>query len=308
MICTPKKRRLLVTGASGFLGWNLCKTAVTNYDVHGTFKEHMCTMSGVTMHHIDCTDHTALSHLFDVVNPEAVIHTAAAADPNYCQTHPEQSASINIASSVALAKLCAQKAIPFVYTSSDLVFDGKNAPYQESDPTCPLSLYGEQKAETEKHILAQCSTAIICRMPLMYGDAPAHAKSFIHPMVAALKSGRELKLFTDEFRTPCSAIDASKGLLLAAEKMPRGIYHLGGPQRLSRYDIGSILAQSLRITPKITPCRQKDIQMAAPRAADVSMNSTKATNHGFAPRPMASQLTKLSLITQNIVKTVADNG
>lgn len=292
----PGKKRLLVTGASGFLGWNVCKIALDQYDVHGTFNTHPLTIDNVILHRIDCTDTSSLKILLAAVAPDAVIHTAAAADPNFCQTHPDLSAKINVYTPAIIARICSDASIPFIFTSSDLVFDGKKAPYAENDPVCPLSLYGEHKALAEQEISLAYPQAVICRMPLMYGDAPPPAKSFIHPMIAALRAGTTLNLFTDEFRTPCSARDAAAGLLLAVKHPGVGTLHLGGPERLSRFDMGHLLAHAIGITPSITASSQKEVKMAAPRAADVSMDISKARALGFAPKSMAARLGELSIV------------
>lgn len=294
---TPSsKKRLLVTGASGFLGYNVCSVAADHYEVHGTYNTHTYAIDGVIMHKIDCTDRSTLRVFLAALAPDAIIHTAAAADPNFCQTHPELSKKINVHTPALFARICSEMGIPFIFTSSDLVFDGKNAPYAEDDLVCPLSFYGEQKVIAEQEIHEEYARAVICRMPLMYGDAPPHAKSFIHPMIAALKSGTTLNLFTDEFRTPCSARDAATGLLVAMEHPEAGILHLGGPQRLSRYEMGHLIANALGITPAIIATSQKDLQMAAPRAADVSMTIDKALRLGFSPQTMESRLPELSII------------
>ena len=224
------------------------------------------------------------------------MHVAAAADPNYCESHGPEAAAVNIKASIAIARRCAERDIPCVFTSSDLVFDGKNPPYREGDIVAPANKYGEQKATAEREMAATFGRTIICRMPLMYGDAPPHAKSFIQPFIAALCSGKELRLFTDEFRTPLSARDAAGGLLLALKKACPGVLHLGGPQRLSRFEMGELIARALGIQAAITPCLQRDVPMAAPRAADVSLDSARAYALGFRPARMEEELASLGCI------------
>jgi len=289
-------KKLLVTGASGFLGWNLCLAAQKRYTVHGTCNTHHYFIDGIDMHSIDLCDRNMLDKLFKEISPDIVIHTAAAADPNYCQNNPDVSQEINVTASASLAQRCADYGIPFVFTSTDLVFDGNNAPYHEDDPVSPVSLYGEQKAAAEQAILASCPGSVVCRMPLMYGDAPVHAKSFIHPMISAITDHRTLTLFTDEFRCPCSAKDAAEGLLLAPERGMHGILHLGGPQRLSRYDMGTLLGDALNIPPNLAAAKQSDVRMSAPRPPDVTLDSSKATTLGFAPKTMAERLSELAII------------
>ena len=289
-------RRLLVTGASGFLGWNICRNAPASDTVIGVGNNNTTGLSSVDEVRGDLTDKEFLTGLFSRYRPDAVIHTAAAADPNFCQQNPEASAAINIIATVTLARHCTHAQIPFLFTSTDLVFDGKHPPYNETAPIGPLNLYGQQKAAAENELLKLDGRIIVCRMPLMYGDAPPHAKSFIHPMIATLREGRRLALFTDEYRTPLSARDAAAGILLLLYSGRTGIFHLGGPQRLSRFATGTLLAEAIGCTARIVPCRQKDVPMAAPRAADVSLNSTRAAAEGFSPRRMGEVLPELECI------------
>ncbi len=298
MLTSPKKR-LLITGASGFLGWNICRGASNTYSIIGISNTHTTGLEGVTEVSGDLTDRTFIGQIFTEYKPDAILHTAAAADPNFCQKFPEKATAINVIVTVTLARACASADIPFLFTSTDLVFDGRKPPYKETDQVCPLNRYGEQKAAAEKEVLSVHPGATVCRMPLMFGDAPAHAKSFIHPLVAALRSGKTLPLFTDEYRTPISARDAANGILLLLEKKLHGIYHLGGPERLSRFDMGCLLAEAMNINPVITACRRSDVPMPAPRAADVSLVSTRATNKGFKPQRMRDELVNLKCITSS---------
>lgn len=287
------KKKLLVTGASGFLGWNLCSIASVRYSVTGVSYKHIIKIPGIQIHKCDITDYRQLKDLFSIEKPEAVIHAAASSNPNYCQLHQDETFKINVTASTNIAALCADLQIPCVFTSTDLVFDGKSPPYKESDPVGPVNIYGEQKATAEIQMYSRYQDVTICRMPLMYGDAPPTANSFILPWIKELKSGNCLSLFTDEFRTPVSAHDASEGLLLALEKV-KGILHLGGTEKLSRYQMGELLMRHLPgIAGKIVPCKQSDVPMAAPRPTDVTMDSSKAFSLGYKPGKMSDELKAL---------------
>ena len=227
-------KKLLVTGASGFLGWNLCQQAAAQWEVYGTYLSHSVAMPEVTAVQVDLQNFEALQSLFAQIAPAGVIHTAAQSSPNICQAYPDEAYAINVAASLNLAQLSAERRIPFVFTSTDLVFDGKNAPYQESDPVSPLNLYGEQKAIAEQKILECYPDAAV------FGVAPPNASSFIQPFIQKLREGHELRLFADEFRTPVSASTAAKGLLLALRNA-QGLLHLGGKERLSRYQFGRLM-------------------------------------------------------------------
>ena len=284
-------KKLLVTGASGFLGWHLCQLAKQQWDVYSTYFSHPIEIPGVTMLKVDLRDFQALNHLFEQIQPSTTIHTAAQSSPNYCQNYTEESYAINVTTSLNIAGLCADYSIPYIFTSTDLVFDGLNAPYRETDPISPVNTYGEQKVQAETGILARYPQATICRIPLMFGMATPTATSFMQPFMQTLKEGKELALFTDEFRTPASGTTVAKGLLMVLEKEVRGIIHLGGKERLSRYDFGRLLVEVFQLPATgLKSCRQQDVQMAAPRPADVSLDSSKAFNLGYQPLSVREEL------------------
>ena len=284
------KQKLLVTGTSGFLGWNLAQQAAAQWDVYGTFFSHPVIIPGVKLFRIDLRDFDALKRLFAQLRPAGVIHTAAQSQPNFCQNHPDEAYAVNVTATLNLAQLCAERSIPFVFTSTDLVFDGTDPPYRETAPVSPISRYGEQKAEAEQGILCY-PKATVCRMPLLFGETPPMASSFIQPFIKTLRSGQELRLFTDEWRTPVSALSAAEGLLLALQAP--GLLHLGGKERVSRYQFGCLMAEVLQLPQNIFPCLQKELPMAAPRPTDVSLDSSKAFNLGYQPLRLREALTTL---------------
>lgn len=286
-------QKLLVTGASGFLGWNLCQLAQQQWEVYGTYFSKAVEIPGVKLIKADIKDFQEIKHLFAEIKPAAVIHTAAQSSPNYCQLHPDECYPLNVTASWHIAGLCADYSIPCVFTSTDQVFNGVNPPYRETDPVSPISHYGEQKVKAEQGMLERYPKTAACRMPLMFGIAPAGATSFIQPFIQILRAGKELSLFTDQFRTPASAKTAASGLLLALEKVA-GILHLGGKERVSRYEFGRLMAEVFELPQdKLTACLQEDVPMPAPRPKDVSLNSEKAYALGYQPLSLRQELASL---------------
>jgi dTDP-4-dehydrorhamnose reductase len=286
-------KKLLITGASGFLGWHLCQIAKQEWEVYGTYFSHSLEIPGIKMLKVDLVDFQELKQIFDAVQPAAVIHTAAISQPNFCQTHPDESHAINVTASCNIAGLCADSSISCAFTSTDLVFDGLNAPYRETDPVCPVNIYGEQKVMAEEGMLKRYPMTAICRMPLMFGNETPTATSFIQPFIQTLKQRKELNLFIDEFRTPVSGKTAAKGLLLALEKV-NGLIHLGGKEIISRYDFGRLLVEVFQLAPDgLKGCQQKDVKMAAPRPSDVSLDSSKAFSLGYQPLSLREELQDL---------------
>ncbi|MBD2567512.1 SDR family oxidoreductase [Anabaena lutea] len=283
-------QKLLITGASGFLGWHLCQLAQQEWEVYGTYHTHVLAIPNIKIVKVNLTDFQELKGIFNDIKPDAVIHTAAQSQPNYCQLYPQESYTINVTTSCHIAGLCADNSLPLAFTSSDLVFDGLNPPYTEIDKVSPVNIYGEQKVQAEVGILKLYPQAAICRMPLMFGKQTPTAKSFIQQFIQILQDGKELSLFIDEFRTPVSANTAAKGLLLALAKV-NGIIHLGGKERISRYDFGKILVEVLQLpSDKLKSCLQADVKMAAPRPKDVSLDSSKAFALGYQPLSVREEL------------------
>lgn len=275
-------QKLLVTGASGFLGWHLCQTAQSSWQVLGTYCHHSAQIPGAALYPVDLTRPEAVIRLLDQLQPDAIIHTAAQSKPNACETDPLAYA-INVEATKTLARWCAARQVPFGFTSTEQVFDGTAAPYTEADSPCPINRYGQQKAEAEAAVSQIHPGASICRLPLLYGAATPYADSFVQGFWRQLQRGH-LSLFVDEYRTPALVDDVAAGLLLALDHP--GILHLGSPQRISRYDFGLLMAELLQLpAERIQAVKQADVPMAAKRPADVSSDSRKAYALGYAPRP-----------------------
>ena len=287
-------KKILITGISGFVGHHFVGKSQPNSTLFGTYHQHPVHFPNITCYPLEITDTDAFIALLEEIKPDTVIHLAALSNPNYCENHPEKCQEINSAATFHLITACQERDIHFIFASTDLVFDGKKAPYSEKDATNGIMTYGVDKAKTE-HLaeLMYPNKVTIARLPLQYGWCET-APNFLTSWVKALKSGDSIKAFTDEYRTAAWVGDIVDGLLLLANQAAKGIWHLGGPERQSRYDFAVELAKILEVDQKLViPVLQKDIKMAAARPADVSLNSEKANKIGYAPRVAAERLREL---------------
>jgi dTDP-4-dehydrorhamnose reductase len=278
-----EKPRLMITGASGLLGHALCRAARKRWTVYGVYRRHTPRVAGLQMIQADLRNRQCHHDLIRTIRPRAVIHAAANADVRACEKNPQGFANINRQAPARLARLCDQTGVPFLFTSTDLVFDGRRAPYDEAAPPTPICVYGEHKARAEAEVLRHCANALVCRLPLMFGVGPYAGRHFGVQMLDAVRRNETLNLFEDEFRTPVDIDSAAHGMLTLLGQA-KGVFHLGGYTRVSRYELGLALAEQLGIEPvMIRPVTIRRMKLAVARAADCSLVSQKAYDAGYRP-------------------------
>lgn len=286
-------KKLLVTGISGFLGSHLARNHPDSWQIIGTYAHSTAQFSGVECLQLDLDNHGSVIDLIEVIQPDAVFHFAALSNANYCEQNPEASYDINVEASKLLAKECYSLSIPFLFTSTDLVFDGQYAPYKETDIPQPVNVYGKHKLEAERSILELHPDAIIARLPLLYGMVPGR-KNFFEKWIDTLKKGEQIHAFSDEYRTIADADSVVEGLFMLLETSCKGIWHLGGSERISRYDFAVKMATAFQLPlDKVNETLQAQVDLIAARPADVSMDSSKAFGLGYKPRTVEEVLTRI---------------
>ncbi|MDB5281547.1 MAG: dTDP-4-dehydrorhamnose reductase [Bacteroidota bacterium] len=284
------KKKLLITGASGFLGYHLLRVAAKDWEVYGFGNTHNIDFGDAVVLQCDITNYIALGDYFEDIEPDAVIHAAAIADGAFCQNNKAKSYEVNVEATRNLAGICCDLQIPFAFTSTDLVFDGKKGMYTEEDVKNPLSVYGEHKSIAEEETIKIYPGASVFRLPLMFGHLEASYNSYFHKFLMQLKRGEKANLFSDEYRSITGAKSISKGILNLLEK-GAGVVHLGGPERLSRYEFGLKVAEMFNLPVELLVAGlQKDFKTDTPRPADVSLNIQKAISLGFAPHSVVEEL------------------
>ncbi len=271
-------KRILITGGTGFLGGHLLRKARPDWDVYAIHRGRAVDAPGINWIKADLTDSGETARAFAFVGPRSLIHAAALSDIDRCQARPDEARLVNTEASAGLAGLCRKTGCRMVFVSTDMVFDGTRGLYRETDATGPVNGYGETKVAAEQAVAAECPTAVCARTALIYGIPAFGGRSFSHAMINRLSAGETVTLFTDQFRTPILAQNLADALLELAESDFAGILHLGGGERISRYDFGLLAASARGLPPYlIRPGRMNEPPPAAPRPADVSLDSSKAS-------------------------------
>ena len=222
--------RAIITGAAGLIGQYIVKTAprwAPDWDVQGLSRADL-----------DLTDRANVERTWQSIKPNAVIHCAALSRTKDCEQDPEAARCINVEATAHLAQLAQD--IPFIFLSSGEVFDGRTGWYSEADEPNPINVYGKTKLEAERVVLQNPRHTVV-RIVLTAGTSQNGDRSFVEDMCRAATAGKDVTLYADEFRCPLPAGVIARVIWELVDRKQPGLYHLGGSERLSRWEIGETL-------------------------------------------------------------------
>ena len=263
-----------ITGANGLIGNYLVQTAppfAPSWRVRALVRADF-----------DLLDFATVRREFEKDQPQLVVHCAAITNVSAAQKDPALARRVNVEVTKLLAELAAE--IPFVFFSTDLVFDGRKGDYIETDAVNPLHVYGETKLAAEEIILKN-PRHLVLRTSLNGGVSPA-GRAFNEQLRRSLQqAGQGMKLFTDEFRCPIPAIETARAVWELVNQNRTGLYHVAGAEKLSRYQIGQVLVKHWpEVTAKIEASLARDFA-GPPRALDTSLNIARVQKVLSAPLP-----------------------
>lgn len=222
---------ILVTGGAGLLGSALLAAAPAGIDLHATRRS--APVTGAEEHTVDLADPQAVAAL-ERMRPDLIVHTA----------YDRRDGARNIEeASRAVAVAAAHSGAGLVHLSSDMVFDGEHGPYPEDARVDPVNAYGRWKAQAERDVRSLVPHAAIVRTSLITrADPPDPPSAWV---ADSLRRGEEITLFVDELRCPIRVDDLAAQvweLLALPPDERRGVWHLAGPEALSRYALGVLVA------------------------------------------------------------------
>ena len=263
-----------ITGAAGLIGSQL--TVVAPQCAPGW------RLRGLTHAELDLLDFHAVRREFLADRPDLVVHCAAMSRNPDCDANPALARRVNVEATQVLADLCTDARL--VFFSTDLVFDGSKGNYQETDAINPISVYGESKAEAEPSVRRHPQHLII-RTSLNGGRSLTGNRSFNEQFRQAWTVGREVTLYADEFRSPIDAGVTARAVWELALAYAPGTYHVAGSERLSRFEIGEIVAARWPdLKPKLRAGSLRN-HTGSPRPPDTSLNCAKAQRLLSFPLP-----------------------
>ncbi|MEK6208815.1 MAG: sugar nucleotide-binding protein [Pseudomonadota bacterium] len=266
---------VLLLGASGFFGPALCEA----FGSSGAVATHFSHASAGSLYFDACSTPAA-----DLVSrlpskPAAAVILLGITNIDACARDPAGSAEVNVRGIIRVIDDARALGIMPVFVSSDAVFDGSRAYWSEDDEPIPILTYGRQKLEVERHLAALPPPWIVVRLPKLISPE-RNARCFLSGWVEGLGRRKRILCATDQYFTPAAAPDAARTIAQLVQAQAQGLYHLGGPERLSRRVLlGAVIDEYRKFaTPvaEIIDCSLRDIpDLLEPRPLDTSLRSDR---------------------------------
>ena len=252
--------KVLVTGANGMLGQDLCPILEdAGYEVIET-----------DINNLDITNAEAAAAFINQEAPEIVVHCAAYTNVDKAEEDLKNAELINVTGTENIAKACAEAGAVMVYISTDYVFDGtKNSPYTPDDKPNPINNYGLTKLKGEEAVKKYCEKYYIARTSWLYGH---HGKNFVETMISLAKDRPELKVVDDQIGCPTWTVELANGILKLFDK-PYGTYHVCGSGSTSWYGFAKEILKNCEV--KILPCTTDEFPRPARRPKYSIMDNNK---------------------------------
>ena len=285
--------KILVTGASGLLGLNLSLGMIETHTIVGVDRSKL---AGTPFELIkaDLLEPGACSRLMDEVHPNAIIHTAANANVDACESDPEGARLLNAEFPGQLAELCAKCGVRMVHISTDAVFDGtKDGVYTENDMPNPLGVYAQTKLDGERNVLSANPRATVARVNF-FGWSLSGTRSLSEFFYNNLSAGQPANGFTDVWFCPMFVGDLADTLVRMVEKGLSGLCHTVGSEALAKYDFGVRIARRFGFDERlIRPMSVEESGLRARRSHNLRLSVHRlSTDLGMAIPGVSTGITK----------------
>lgn len=243
--------KVLVTGANGMLGQDLCPILE---DV-GAF------VIETDADTLDITNAKMVENVLTDIHPDMVVHCAAYTNVDKAEEDLKTAELINVTGTENIAESCAKLGITLVYISTDYVFDGtKTEPYTPEDRANPINNYGMTKYEGEEVVRSLCEKYYIARTSWLYGH---HGKNFVETMIG-LADRKEIKVVDDQIGCPTWTVELANGIIKLLSK-PYGTYHVCGSGHATWYEFAKEIFAQSGLNVNLKPCSTDEFPRPAKR-------------------------------------------
>jgi len=274
------RERILVTGGSGLLGSNITRIIAKDYEVYATYNSRRTLVPGCKFIPLDVSDQKSVISVFRHTKPHLVIHAAALVNVDYCEKHPSEAWTINVAGTENVAEASRKIGAKLIYISTDSVFNGERGMYREEDIPLPVNTYARTKLAGENRVRQLVPDSITARTAF-YGWSLHKQTSLSEWVVGSLRENEHINMFTDVFFSPIFIDDLTRLMIKMYRYDLSGVYHAGSREWCSKYDFGVVIAESFGYNAaNISPGSVEGAGFRAPRPKNLSLSVTKLFHEG----------------------------
>ncbi len=280
--------RILVTGVSGLLGVNFMQEMMLRHEIIGVDRGKLAAPP-IWVLKQDLLDPSAVDSILDNTKPDWVVNCAALADLDLCEEDPALAKLLNTDLPRRLSRACKARNISFAHISTDAVFDGqKDGYYTEEDQPNPTGVYAKTKLAGEWAVLTENQKAIVARVNF-YGWSLGGRRSLAEFFYNNLTNSKSMSGFTDVIFCPMLVNDTARTLVKMLTHGLSGLYHLVGPQAMSKYQFGVEIARRFHLREsEITPKSVNFAGLIAKRSNNLWLSANKLSTALGEDLPMFS--------------------
>ncbi|MCB0405128.1 MAG: sugar nucleotide-binding protein [Bdellovibrionales bacterium] len=245
-------KKVLIIGASSCLGSNLATYLRRHYLVYGTYAQHRPRIEDVPCFQMHLDEDTPILGVLKTLRPDTVIYCAGITDTQLCDRDSDLAFALNATFPGTIASAIGRFGSRMIYLSSAKVFSGTKGNYVENDFPDPQDIYGSSKRRGEE-ILKRYQNVFVLRLPTVFALGSLNQRSMLNRLLRQLWRGEKIACISDETRTFVSGRDLCQavGLLVDADPIHEGIYHLGSSHSDTYYGFATRLARALGLSTKL---------------------------------------------------------
>jgi dTDP-4-dehydrorhamnose reductase len=251
--------KVLVTGANGQLGTDLCRVLQPFQVIPLSHAE------------IEITNMASVKDAFNKYQPDVVINTAAYVRVDDCETDPDRAFSVNALGARNVAVVAQEIGAKLIQISTDYVFGGeaepRTTPYTEFDTPVPPNIYGNSKLAGENFVQHLCSKYFIIRTSGLFGVAGSSGKggNFVETMLRLARERDELRVVNDQVFSPAYTKDLARKIAQLVTTEYYGIFHITNKGACSWYEFTREILKLVGLKTPVIPITSDEYPQKARR-------------------------------------------
>lgn len=271
-------RRIMITGASGQLGLALLRLLKEKAQCE-LFRTDTVSNDATGVQALDITDEAKVKAYVDDIKPDIILNCAAMTAVDLCETEQDMAYRINALGPKYLAQAAESTGAKLVHVSTDYVFDGQAAtPYTEDAVTNPTSVYGRTKQAGDEFVQQYCRKYYILRTAWVYGEG----KNFVKTMLRLAETGNKIRVVSDQYGTPTSALELARVITFLMETEEYGVYHATCEGSTNWYDFALTIFREAGKSVEVEAISSSEYQAAAKRPKySILENKALYDRHGY---------------------------